>query len=828
MALLQFVLWMVRTILFTFTRVSINPIDRSQLKLDPAKPVCFVLRDRSLADTLVVDEICRREGWPRVTGGFSHGNFKSRFRMVYLTELPAFGRKNARPHPDMLEKLVEATAAQADGELQIVPVSIYWGRAPDKENSVFRLMFSDTWAVPGMLRKLFVMLVQGRNTLAYFSDAISVREVLNEQTDTERSTKKIARVLRVHFRRLRAAVIGPDLSHRRTMVNGLLMRPAVMQAIEAEATKSQAQLRKVQSQARRYADEIAADYSHIVIRILETVLRWLWTRLYDGINILHLDRLQRVAKEHEIIYVPCHRSHIDYLLLSYVLYTNNLVPPHIAAGINLNLPVVGPILRRGGAFFMRRSFKGNRLYTAVFNEYMSTMFERGFSVEYFIEGGRSRTGRLLSPRPGMLAMTLRSFLRSQRRSFVFVPVYIGYERIIEGRTYVSELYGKAKKKESVFDIFRTLQKIRGSFGKVHVNFGEPISLTAMLDTQIPHWRNGQYDDEKLPDWTQGFVEQLGHRIITTINSSAVVNPVNLVSLSMLSTPKHAMDEKALARQLDLYANLLRAQPYSDSVAVTDVSGSEMIDYCERLQLLHRQKHPFGDVVLLSEDKAVTLTYFRNNCIHLFALPSLIACLVANNRRLARSELSELCRQVYPFMRSELFITWDDANLERIIDRYLTLMASEGLLSLQQDEVWAPEPRSTEYVSLSVLASTVKQTLERFYIVLDMILQLGSHKVRRPQLEELCHLMAQRIGMLHEFRTPEFSDKTLFKNFIENMLDLGLLLVDADGKLELGNTLMSSDWHSDRILNPDVRLAIQQVTQFDQDELPTLPEGKAAA
>ena len=139
---------------------------------------------------------------------------------------------------------------------------------------------------------------------------------------------------------------------------------------------------------------------------------------------------------------------MDYLLLSYIIYHQGYALPHIAAGINLNIPVVGRLLRKGGAFFIRRSFAGNALYTVVFMKYLAAIMARGHSIEYFIEGGRSRTGRLLHPKTGMLSMTVRSFLRDPVRPVVFVPVYFGYERIVEANTYISELSGAPKKKES--------------------------------------------------------------------------------------------------------------------------------------------------------------------------------------------------------------------------------------------------------------------------------------------------------------------------------------------------------------------------------------------
>jgi glycerol-3-phosphate O-acyltransferase len=253
------------------------------------------------------------------------------------------------------------------------------------------------------------------------------------------------------------------------------------QAIVDEAERENISLEKAKAQALRYGNEIASDYTYTAIRFLEVVLSWFWNKIYDGIKVNHIEGVQKVAQGHEVIYVPCHRSHIDYLLLSYLLFRNGLTPPHIAAGINLNMPVIGSLLRRGGAFFMRRTFKGNPLYTSVFNEYLHTLFTKGFPVEYFVEGGRSRTGRMLQPKTGMLAITLRSFLRSSRMPIVFVPVYIGYERVLEGRTYLGELRGASKKKESIFDIFKVIGALKQRFGQVAVNFGEPIKLAEFLD-----------------------------------------------------------------------------------------------------------------------------------------------------------------------------------------------------------------------------------------------------------------------------------------------------------------------------------------------------------
>ncbi len=437
---------------------------------------------------------------------------------------------------------------------------MFWGQTPASENSPWKLLFADSWAVTGRLRRLLTVLILGRKTRVQFSAPIHLRELVQHNKGHERTVRMAQRVMRVHFRNLRTAVIGPDISHRRNLVKGLVHDPLVRQAISDEAEREKIPYAKAEAKALHYGNEIASDYTYTAIRFLEVVLSWFWNKIYDGIKVNHIEQVQELAPGHEVIYVPCHRSHIDYLLLSYLLFRNGLTPPHIAAGINLNMPVIGSLLRRGGAFFMRRTFKGNPLYTAVFNEYLHTLFTKGFPVEYFVEGGRSRTGRMLQPRPGMLAITLRSFLRSSRTPIVFVPVYIGYERVLEGRTYLGELRGASKKKESIFDIFKVIGALRQRFGEVYVNFGEPIHLNGFLDQQQPGWREQDLAPQFRPAWLNDTTTHLGAKVAQHLNGAAAINPVNLVALALLSTSRLALDERALIRVLDLYLALLRQVP----------------------------------------------------------------------------------------------------------------------------------------------------------------------------------------------------------------------------------------------------------------------------
>jgi len=424
-----------RRTLMLWVKVKVVPDTLADLAVDQVGPKCYVLEDSSLSNRLILDHVCRDLNLPRPFKPIVGLEGIARPAMIALersTNLNPLSQAPVR-YADGLSELLLALERDPALNIELIPVSIFVGRAPDRQQGWFRVLFTENWVVVGRLRRLFSIFLNGRATIVQFAAPLKLREAIDEKLDRPRQLRKVARVLRTHFRLVRTAVIGPDLSHRRTLVGQVLRTPAVRQAVSAHATKQQISLEKADAQATKIAFEIAADYSDPVVRSLSFLLRWFWNRLYDGVTVNHFEKFQREAHGREIIYVPCHRSHIDYLLLSYLLYEQGLVCPHISAGVNLNLPVVGTLLRGGGAFFMRRSFKSNPLYSAVFNEYVSALFANGVSMEYFIEGGRSRSGRLLTPRGGMLAMTMRAYLREPRRDVLFQPVYIGYERVVEGR-----------------------------------------------------------------------------------------------------------------------------------------------------------------------------------------------------------------------------------------------------------------------------------------------------------------------------------------------------------------------------------------------------------
>jgi glycerol-3-phosphate O-acyltransferase len=815
--------WAVRKILGLWVKATIKPEDIAETLAARARPVCYVLEDESHADLAALENACARLNMPRPERCFA-----------LVRQSPFLGSRSRSRAPRYLEQLVDAAAADSEFDVDLVPVSIFWGRAPEKEQSLWRLLFAENWVLVGRFRKMLNVLVNGRNTVVYFGEPVPLREAIRGLPPT-RAVRRLLRSLRGIFRAQRASTIGPDLSHRRTMVAHLLRSQAVRHAVRREmqvrqelaaaargrgraGLKRRAGRRAVLLTARQYAMEIAANYSQPFVTFMASILGRVWTRLYDGVEFEHVEKLQEVGDGAEIIYVPCHRSHMDYLLLSYVIYRKGFAVPHVAAGVNLNMPVIGRFLRKGGAFFLRRSFKGQALYAAVFTKYLGFMMARGHPLEYFVEGGRSRTGRLLSPRTGMLSMTVRSYLKEPKRPVVFMPVYFGYERIVEGRTYIGELSGRPKEKESVLGLIKSLSVLRSKFGKVHVNLGEPIVLDELLDAYNPNWRgsptaNGAERDMSPPGWSAELISDLAFRITSGINAAAAVTPINLVSMAVLATPRQALLEADLKRQLDLYQRLLRDAPYAPLVTVTAESADQMTRYAESMGMLERQAHPLGDIMRMTAERAVLATYYRNNILHLFAMPSLIACCFVSNARMRTEDIKRLAWRVYPYIRTELALRWPEEELGAVIESILDALARSHLLLPNEDrsEWRRPSPTSLEAIQLSLLAEATIQTLERYYLVIAVLLRAGSQSITHEALEERCHLMAQRMSILYGLDSPEFFDKSLFRNFIELLGRRHVITTAENGTLAFGDPLLGVAADAQLVLSEQLRHDILQAT-----------------
>ncbi|MCT4351168.1 glycerol-3-phosphate 1-O-acyltransferase PlsB [Vibrio sp. NC2] len=785
------------SVLVKGTSIPSNPVE--ELNIDLSKPIVYALPFRSSVDILTLQKHALELGLPDPLSKLEI-NGKSLQRYVFISSRKTLLQDDDYVPSSSIEvfsELLSLHAEDSELDVQVIPATVLWGRKPGKENNQKPYL----QAMNG-LEKSKAVLLAGRDCLVRFSPVVSLRYMANSHGTDNTIAHKLARVARIHFSRQKLAASGPNLPSRQALFDRLLKSEAIKKAIEDEAQAKNISIEKASKEAQDIMDEIAANFSYSLIKRGEKILGWLWNKLYQGLHISNASTVRKLAQDgHEIVYVPCHRSHMDYLLLSYVLYHEGMVPPHIAAGINLNFFPAGPIFRHGGAFFIRRSFKGNKLYSTIFREYLAELFAKGYSVEYFSEGGRSRTGRLLQAKTGMLAMTIQAMLRGMNRPVTLVPVYIGYEHVMEVATYAKELRGKRKEKENASLVIRTLRKLR-NFGKGYVNFGEPIQLNQYLNEHAPEWtKDIDPMGTSKPQWMNPVVNDLATKMMTHINDAAATNALTLCATALLASRQRALSRDSLVSQINCYLSLLKNVPYSDTFTVPKDSAEDLVKHAESLNKFLIESDSMGDIISLDRHQSILMTYYRNNIIHLFALPSLIAQMTIRQHGLTIDTIQENVAAIYPLLKKELFLSYDEDQLESVVANIIEELVGQGMLVVSDNQVTINQSNSQ---ALMLLGRTISETLQRYSIALNLLAE--NPDLDKSDLEQKSQDIAQRLGRLQGINAPEFFDKGVFASMFATLKQQQYL--DNDGNCDLEKTQQFAKLLYS-MLYPEVRLTIQE-------------------
>lgn len=483
------------------------------------------------------------EQFGRVLEGTSEG-----CAAVFLERPRATDAENEAYSLPYFLRLVALAGEEGRGVLQVVPLRVIWERrAEEAQSSLLDDLFGGRQR-PGFFRKVFHALSNVWQPFFMMGKPlVQVGQILEVEPvgrDSDVSDADAARALRTktlqQLDQVLAVVVGPRMKGSAMLKAEILQDPLFITKLDKiiENTSGAPVTREGLSvQAKRNLDKIAAEFSMATIKFMGAALTPVWRTIYDGLDVDQesLERVRETAREKRIILIPSHKSHIDYLILSYIFFQNGLLPPHIAAGDNLDFPPIGSLFRRSGAFFLRRSFKGDDLYTACLQHYLGKLIAEGYPVEFFIEGGRSRTGKLLSPRFGLLRMILDSFReRADIPSLAVVPCAVTYERVVEASGYQKELMGGQKKQENLGALLRSTRILTSRYGRLFVSFAPPIDLQEYIQRYFPKAADPDFSpgDEALQRLTQ----RLGYRVIYEINQAIAITPTSLTSLALLNHP----------------------------------------------------------------------------------------------------------------------------------------------------------------------------------------------------------------------------------------------------------------------------------------------------
>lgn len=672
-------------------------------------------------------------------------------------------------HPQH-DPLASVLQAHHDGvkPVALVPLQYLWSPRPDhSERRLLDVLFGDR-SQPGRLRKLWLLFRNFRRVRVHCGTPLDLRTFAAEHPGL--SVAELAGTARgallTQLSQQRKGFTGPALKPRAWLVDAVANSPRVQRALYDAARAQDATIDDMQLLARKYATEIAADVNYSFVELSTRVLNWVFHTIYDGIStdLDHLLGTIRTAMaQGPVVLVPNHRSHTDYLILSHLLYKHSVALPYVAAGNNLNYWPMGWFFRRVGGFFLRRTFSGNAVYRAVFAEYLRLLVADGHCVEFFIEGGRSRTGKLLMPRYGILSM-LTEACDARGTPLTFIPVSITYDRVLEQSSYLSELQGAKKTRESMWDMLRIGTYLRRHYGKIYLQAGAPITLPAATPDN---------DAER-----RAFVSDLASQIMRTINRHTVVTPIALVATALLAQKDQASTTIDLQAHCDRLLHFLRWRraPLSDSLRQSPTSardGALRSLLRGRLIRLEARYHPH--CYTLEPSKRSVLDYSKNNVIHFFITAS---CVAVSLRAafLAGATTVPIAHVLEDLQRCQDLFAFEfrfaaRASREQHVRNILEYYAGHGWIGGNVDTIHLHMQGAHD---LRLFAVLLRNYFESYKAAFFAFRNMPQGEMTEADLLNHALHYAKHLLLLGKIRTPEAISQATFQNALLSYCKMGLL------------------------------------------------------
>ncbi len=511
-----------------------------------------------------------------------------------------------------------------DRPIYILPHILFYSRKPVMANQSLADLVFGAENNPGKLRRLFILLKDPTKAFVEISEPVNLKEFIELPENKDRTIELQSLILRrnllLQLNRHHQSITGPALKTRQELKEEILTGDRLQSFMQQYSKRRKITIQKVHKKADAYLEEIAANYNSAVVSVGIVMVKYIIKSLFEGIMVSEdmLKNVKTAAQKAPVIFMPCHKSHIDYLILPYVLYSNNMPCPHAVAGKNLFFWPLAPFLRGGGAFSVRRSFRGAVFYTKVFSEYIYKLLEEGFNIEVFFEGGRSRTGKLLMPQLGFFNILLDAYKDGACDDLIFVPIYIGYDRVLEESSYVHELEGGQKEPESLFQILKAAKLIKRKYGKIYINFHEPISLNEQMAEHGKHLKDMSSKEQNT------LCRNLGHKFLYAIDKVSIVNPLALVASAILNCSKTIFSYTRMLAYIETYMHYLSYQ--KASMADTLTSGymqavkHAMDSYVERKfiePVMKKNQTSPVEYYRVNVNKRTGFEYYKNNAISFF-------------------------------------------------------------------------------------------------------------------------------------------------------------------------------------------------------------------
>jgi glycerol-3-phosphate O-acyltransferase len=547
---------------------------------------------------------------------------------VTAISIPPSRRRKRGP----LDPRLEAALATADDDPLLAPLRVAW--FPGGENDARAARLSDLLTFgdprdPGAIRQAWVRRRHPERSRVVVGEPAPLSDLRgrwrqaggSDVAQTTGLAEFVARQAGLALERAERRLRGSRYKVPRFVYEDILGRPAFRGGCSRLAAQLGRREDDVRRDAARYLREIAATHSPYVIDLSAHLIHLLYTRGYS--EALHYDHTQlndiyALGQRYPLVFLPTHKSNLDHLVLQYILHENGHPPNHTAGGINMNFVPVGPLVRRSGVFFIRRTFKDNPVYKFVLQQYVDYLIEKRFSLEWYLEGGRSRSGKLLPPRFGMFANVVDAYRRGKSEDVYLIPVAIAYDQIQDVGDYVAEQRGGVKQAESFRWFLGLLRRLRHNYGDIHIRFGEPLSLAKFLGPPSP-------GADSNPDERHISVQKVAFETAVRINRVTPITPTSLVTLALLGHSDRAVTVPELVKSMQNLVDYVRRRdlPITEALDLDTPEGVQRaLDVLVQSGVVSAFTEGLDSVYAIGPDQHLTAAYYRNTIIHFFVNASI--------------------------------------------------------------------------------------------------------------------------------------------------------------------------------------------------------------
>jgi glycerol-3-phosphate O-acyltransferase len=559
----------------------------------------------------------------------------------------------------------------------------------------------------------------------------------------------------------------------RFLIEDLFWSRPFQSGVHRLATKEGKPDKRMGQRTKRYLKEIAAQHSPYVIDLVNAITTQMIEAAHHQVDYSpeHLQEIYALGDQTPLIFLPSHKSNFDHLVFQHVLYENELPLNHTAGGINMNFFLIGPLLRRSGIFFIRREFKTNEPYKFVLRQYLDYLLEKRFALEWYVEGGRSRSGKLREPRLGLLAYVADSFQRGIADDVILVPVSIAYDQITDVSAYTAEQRGQKKEKESFIWSLKFITGLRSRNGNIYIRFGEPLRLSEHLSRDL----DLDSDEGRLA------LPRVAFDVSTRINDVTPITPISLATMALLSQGERGVTPEGAIEVLRPFVEFVKERSLPTSTAISMSTPEQAQAALEQLvanKVVTRTDGLTERIYSINHDQHLAAAYYRNTIIHFFiplAIAELSLALGFEGDEMLEDEVIERALRLRDLLKFEFFFPPRDefvAQIKEEISRYR--IGRSGPDDPVQVNIAAMLPPKSPAVLRSFIEAEV--------VVAETLALQTQPNVDRHGLRDECLKMGEQLYHNGTIRNREAISTALYASGIQLAENLGLLS-DDDGARE---------------------------------------------